>query len=237
MTESTAFLKASLGRLAPWLRPSTDAAVPVAAMVPIRTLAPNHRARILAHLLALDAQDRYLRFGYTASDERVARYVEGLDFEHDEVFGIFNRDLELVAVAHLAYSTNAAAASCAEFGVSVLKSARGKGYGRRLFERAAMQARNEGVSLLFIHALSENAPMLRIARKAGATVQRDGSESEAHLKLPAPNLDSRVAQILHEQFAEADYTLKKQARHFWGLIGFMQEVRAGVRGARQRSAP
>lgn len=236
MTESTAFLKASLSWLAPWLRPSTNAAVPVAAMVPIRTLAPNHRPRILAHLLALEEHDRYLRFGYAANDEQIVRYVDGLDFERDEVFGIFNRDLELVAMAHLAYSTNAAAASCAEFGVSVLKAARGKGYGGRLFERAAMHARNEGVSMLFIHALSENSAMLRIARKAGAAVQRDGSESEAHLKLPAPDFDSRVAQILHEQFAEADYKLKKQAKHFWGLIGFMQEVRAGVRDARERSA-
>ncbi|ROR16335.1 acetyltransferase (GNAT) family protein [Comamonas sp. BIGb0124] len=236
MTESTAFLKATLHMLAPWMRAPGEASVPVAAMVPIRTLAPNHRSRILAHLLALDEHDRYLRFGYTATDEQVERYVTGLNFERDEVFGIFNRSLELVAMAHLAYSTHAATASCAEFGVSVLKSARGRGYGGRLFERAAMHARNEGVNMLFIHALSENSAMLRIARKAGATVQRDGSESEAHLQLAAPNLDSRLAQILHEQYAEADYKLKKQARHFWDLLGLMQDVRTGVRDARQRSA-
>ena len=118
----------------------------------------------------------------------------------------------------------------------MLKSARGRGYGGRLFERAAMHARNEGVNMLFIHALSENSAMLRIARKAGATVQRDGSESEAHLQLAAPNLDSRLAQILHEQYAEADYKLKKQARHFWDLLGLMQDVRTSVRDARQRSA-
>lgn len=234
MTESTAFLKATLKWLAPWTQPSGEAAVP-SAMVPIRTLAPNHRSRILAHLLALDDQDRYLRFGYAATDAQIGRYVDGLDFERDEVFGIFNRNLELIAMAHLAYSGHAAAASCAEFGVSVLKTARGRGYGGRLFERAAMHARNEGVNLLFIHALSENSAMLRIARKAGATVQRDGSESEAHLKLAAPTFDSRMAQILHEQFAEADYKLKKQAKHFWSLIGLMQEVRSGVREARERS--
>ena len=32
----------------------------------------------------------------------------------------------------------------AEFGVSVLKAARGRGYGARLFDRAVMHARNEG---------------------------------------------------------------------------------------------
>ena len=41
--------------------------------------------------------DRYLRFGYPASDEQIDRYVETIDFAHDEVFGVFNRRLELVA--------------------------------------------------------------------------------------------------------------------------------------------
>ena len=31
------------------------------------------------------------------------RYVDGLDFELDEVFGVFNRRLEIVALAHLAF--------------------------------------------------------------------------------------------------------------------------------------
>src|SRR5690606_41450243 len=54
----------------------------------------------------------------------------------------------------------------------------------RLFERAAVHARNEGVSQLFIHALSENTAMLKIARNAGAVLERAGSETEAHLRLP-----------------------------------------------------
>jgi hypothetical protein len=32
-------------------------------MVPIRSIGPRHGERIAAHLLALDAPDRYLRFG------------------------------------------------------------------------------------------------------------------------------------------------------------------------------
>jgi GNAT superfamily N-acetyltransferase len=231
MSESRSFLMALLRRLLPGLGRGTAAAV-----VPIRSLRPKHRPRILAHLLALDAHDRYLRFGYSASDAQIAQYVDALDFEQGEVFGIFNRRLNLVALAHLAYSRNAAAAACAEFGVSVNKSRRGLGLGGRLFDCAAMHARNEGVGLLFIHALSQNSAMLRIARKAGATVEREGSESQAYLKLAAPDLDSRLSQALHEQFAVADYQLKLQARYFWGLIELMHEVRAGVRDARHRSA-
>ena len=206
-------------------------------MVPIRSLGPSHRERIAGHLLALQEHDRYLRFGYAASDEQVRRYVDGLDFDRDDIFGIYNRRLELIAMAHLAFSVDPSCASCSEFGVSVLSHARGRGYGARLFDRAIMHARNEGVTMMFIHALSENTAMLKIARNAGAVVERDGSESEAYLKLPAATLDSRVSEMVEDQFAEVDYRLKVQAKHFWDLLSGVQEVRRGVREARQKSSP
>jgi GNAT superfamily N-acetyltransferase len=206
-----------------------------AVIVPIRSLGPGHRDRIATHLLALEPDDRYLRFGYTASDEQVLRYVERLDFERDDIFGIYNRKLELIAMAHLALGTGAQAGACAEFGVSVLAKARGRGYGTRLFERAAMHARNEGVELLFIQALSENTAMLKIARNAGATLERLGSETEAYLRLPPATLDSRLSEMALEQIAQTDYRLKLQARSFWNFLAGVQEVRQGVRDARHRS--
>ncbi|WP_137895272.1 GNAT family N-acetyltransferase [Ramlibacter sp. 2FC] len=214
-----------------WFRPQGTAP----AIVPIRAIGPRHRERIARHLLALDAQDRYLRFGYPATDEHIRRYCEGLNFERDEIFGIYNRRLELIAMAHLAFSLDPQFASCAEFGVSVLRKARGRGYGTRLFERAVVHARNEGVHMLFIHALSENTAMLKIARHAGATVERDGSESEAYLKLPAATLDTRVTELVEERLAELDYRLKAQAKQFRDFLAGVQEVRQGVRDARHKS--
>ena len=204
--------------------------------VPIRSLGLSHRSRIAAHLLELDEHDRYFRFGYTATDEQVQRYVTGLDFERDEIFGVYNRKLDLIAMAHLAYSEDPAHRLCAEFGVSVLKKARGHGYGTRLFDRAVMHARNEGVEMLFIHALSENTAMLKIARNSGATLERSGSETDAHLRLPPATLDSRVSEILAEQLAQSDYRLKVQAKNFWDFLTGVQEVRQGVREARHKSA-
>ncbi|MES2978685.1 MAG: GNAT family N-acetyltransferase [Pseudomonadota bacterium] len=202
--------------------------------IPIRSLGPNHAAEVLRHLLALDGQDRYLRFGYAAQDEQIRRYVEGIHFDRDELFGIYNRHLDLIAVAHLAFSVDPNLRSCAEFGVSVLAHARGRGYGSLLFTRAVVHARNEGVSLMFIHALSENAAMLSIARKAGATIERDGGESEAYLKLPPADLDSRVTELVDEHLAQTDYGLKVQARNFRSLLSLLQEVRQGVRDSRDR---
>jgi len=200
--------------------------------VPIRSLSPRHKPRVVRHLQALPAADRYLRFGYAATDEQIERYVQGLNFERDEIFGVFNRRLELVAMAHLAYSVDPKWATCAEFGVSVSPHQRGKGLGAKLFAHAVMHARNQGVNLLFIHALSENVAMLKIARHAGAVVQRDGSESEAYLSMPQATLDSQLNGLMQEQMAEVDYHLKMQAHQFRQWLDTVQEIRRGVRDAR-----
>ena len=195
----------------------------------IRKLSVRHRERIARHLLALDERDRYLRFGYAATDEQIRNYVKGLDFERDVLFGIYNWRFELVAMAHLAHSVDRSLTACAEFGVSVLKSARGHGYGNKLFARAVIHARNEGVKLMFIHALSENKIMLGIARKAGAKVEYEGPEAEAYLRLPSPTFETQMVELIEEQFAQADYQLKYQARKFRKLLSDLQAIRRGGR--------
>ena len=218
-TSSSWLPKAALQRLASW--------------VPIRSLERRHRRRIAAHLLVLTAQDRYLRFGYMASDEQISAYAMSLDFERDEVLGIFNRKLDLVAMAHLAYAPMHGAPSgaapkrpMAEFGVSVLMRARGRGFGARLFEHATLHARNRGIDTMFIHALSENVPMLKIARNAGATVERDGSESEAWLRLPPDSVSSHVGEAIERHMAELDFQLKRHARVLGEFIDGVAEVKS-----------
>ena len=222
MFPSKDWLKASWYASKDMLRPVMDEAPAlgdarttkeVPTMVPIRALGPSYRERIAQHLLRLEPADRYLRFGYAANDEQVRRYAEQLDFDRDEIFGIYNRRLELIAMAHLAFSEDPAHKQCAEFGVSVLKQARGRGFGARLFERAVMHARN-----------------------AGATVRRDGTESEAYLQIPPASFDTRMAEMVEQQFAEVDYQLKKQAMQFWDFLASVQEVRSGVRNARHQTA-
>jgi GNAT superfamily N-acetyltransferase len=187
-------------------------------VVPIRSLGENHRGRICAHLKALNAHDRYYRFGFPATDAQIERYTDALNFERDEIFGIYNRRLELIATAHLAYSSEDRANAASEFGVSVLAPARGRGFGKRLFERAMMHARNEGVQTMFLHVLSENTIMLSIARKAGAKVVRDGSESEAHLQLPPSTMNSQITEMVEEHLAQANYQIKVQAHQFRGWL-------------------
>lgn len=181
-------------------------------MVPIRSLGVNHRSRIAEHLKSLNPHDRYFRFGFPANDEQIDNYVEHIDFDRDEVFGIYNRHLQLIAMAHLAYAGSVSKRTSAEFGVSVREHVRGRGYGARLFDRAMMHARNQGVRSMYVHVLSENAAMLRIARNAGAKVERDGAESEGRLQLPPATLDTHVTELLEEQLAQANYQIKVQGQ-------------------------
>jgi GNAT superfamily N-acetyltransferase len=201
----------------------------LSSWVPIRSLAHRHRQRIARHLLGLDDRDRYLRFGYPASDEHIGRYVTSIDFDRDEVLGVFNRRLNLVAMAHLAYAPMpqwSDKPAMAEFGVSVLCPARGRGFGARLFERAALHARNRNIETLFIHALSENGAMLKIARNAGATVERSGSESEAWLRLAPDTVSSHVGEAIERHMAEMDFQFKRHARMFDDFIDGVAEVKS-----------
>jgi GNAT superfamily N-acetyltransferase len=204
--------------------------------IPVSILSVKHRLKISAHLKSLDPHDRYLRFGYPATDEQIDLYVEKLNFGRDDIYGVFNRRLEIVAMAHLAFSVDPQWTTCAEFGVSVDQKMRGRGLGARLFERAVVHARNEGVALLFIHALSENTPMLKIARKAGARVERDGSESDAYLTLPVANIDSQVNEMIEEGMADLDFQIKARAKQFSQVLQTLQEVRKGVRESRHKSS-
>lgn len=204
---------------------------PPAPWIPIRSLSVRHKPRILAHLIALAEEDRYLRFGFPATDAQIERYVDSLDFTFDQVFGIFNRRLVLVALAHLAFPRPGQPRSAgAEFGGSVASHLRGQGYGKRLFEQAMLHARNRGIDTLYIHALSENTAMLRIARRAGAKVERFGSESDAHLRLPPDTLASRMEQLVDASAGEIDYRIKHGARQMDGLVSNLSELTAGLVG-------
>ena len=97
------------------------------ALVPIVPLSAEHLPSILQHLKDLSEHDRHLRFGYTATDEHINRYVQSLNFERDEIYGIFNTDLEIIAMAHLALIKQDGHASSSEFGVSESSHARGRG--------------------------------------------------------------------------------------------------------------
>ncbi|CAG4910523.1 GNAT family N-acetyltransferase [Paraburkholderia saeva] len=187
----------------------------IAARAPalVRELNVIDRERLLAHFLALDADDRLLRFGQIVPDHVIENYVRTIDFKRDTVFGVFDAKLQLTGVGHLAYLPAEGDKRTAEFGVSVLESARGEGIGTKLFERAAIRSRNTHVTMLYMHCLSRNSTMMHIARKSGMKIEYAYGEADAYLTLKPADQSSIIAEMLQEQAAVFDYALKRQARN------------------------
>jgi len=173
--------------------------------LPVRNLHDRHRPRVLRHLLSLAPEDRQLRFGHVASDSQIARYVQTMDFSRDHVLGVFNRRLQIVALAHLAMRSDQLEG---EFGVSVLATNRGRGMGQKLFQHAVVHARNKGAASLCIHLDRNNRAMLAIVQKAGAKLDTSGSEVEARLALEKATWGTQVEEMMESQAAEVDFRLK-----------------------------
>ena len=179
----------------------------------VRELTVLDREKLLAHFLALDADDRLLRFGQIVPDHVIENYVRTIDFKRDTVFGVFDTRLQLTGVGHLAYLPAEGDRRTAEFGVSVLESARGEGIGTKLFERAAIRSRNTHVTMLYMHCLSRNSTMMHIARKSGMKIEYAYGEADAYLTLKPADQSSIITEMLQEQAAVFDYALKRQARN------------------------
>jgi GNAT superfamily N-acetyltransferase len=184
----------------------------------VRELTAVDRESLLAHFLALDEDDRLLRFGQIVPDHVIENYVRAIDFTRDTVFGVFDDQLKLTGVGHLAYLPAEGDKRTAEFGVSVLESVRGQGIGSRLFERAAIRSRNTHVGTLYMHCLSRNSTMMHIAKKAGMKIEYAYGEADAYLTLPPADQTSIITEMLQEQAAVFDYALKRQARRTSRLL-------------------
>jgi len=171
--------------------------------VAIQRLNESIRATLVAHFLALPMKDRSLRFGASLPPKVIAAYVDGIDFDHDAVFGVQDDRLELVGVAHVAFEDD-----LAEVGLSVLPAYRGRGLGRALFERAMAHARNRRIPMLFMHYLWENAPIMRIAQRFRMAIVARAGEADAHLRLPRASLVSIIGEFVTDTLARCDLMLK-----------------------------
>ncbi len=63
-----------------------------------------------------------------------------------------------------------------------------------------------------MHFLTSSQSMMHIAKKAGMEVHHDRGEADAYLKLPPGNPASTSQEVVEEQVASLDYTLKLEAR-------------------------
>ena len=149
--------------------------IPIA---PPRRLAETDRAWVEAHLLALDANDRYGRFATPLSDAGIAAYVTRIDFVSDLCFGIVETDGSLSGFIHLAVC-----GIVAELGASVATPLRQQGRARRLFAAALAAARQRG--LQEIHLATGHPVARRICSELGHVIVDGHSYPRARVLVPA----------------------------------------------------
>jgi GNAT superfamily N-acetyltransferase len=175
------------------------------------------RAALERHFLGLDASDRRLRFGAPQSDCAIRAYVARINFVRDAVFGVWDANLQLLGVAHLARTGNHA-----ELGLSVLSAHRRSGLGGALLARACMRARNWRRRALFMYCLSENQSMMHLARKQGVAIVAVAGEAHAWLKLPPADATSYFDDVSSEALARFDLALKAQLGYARRLLPFQR---------------
>jgi GNAT superfamily N-acetyltransferase len=181
--------------------------------IAVQRLGSSSRSAYLQHLVALDAEDRRLRFGIPQSPAAIAAYVERIDFDSDILFGAHGDALVLHGVAHLAFSIG-----FAELGISVLPQMRRAGIGAALMRRAAEYARNRSIGRLYVHCLAENVAMIRLARRTGMQVVVECGDADAHIALPSPTPMSIASECIAEHVALLDYVLRMNIET-WRRVG------------------
>ena len=178
-------------------------------------LRESDRAALEAHFLALDGEDRRLRFGTSIRDEALQGYVARIDFKRDGIFAVQDDDFNLLAVVHVAFSGESA-----ELGLSVLPGRRGMGLGNAMLSRAVIHLRNRGANEVFVHCLSENGAMMHLARKHGMRVIPAGAETEARLALDPPTPQSHYLEWMQDNQAKAVQAVRHNMRFSRAMLGF-----------------
>ena len=150
----------------------------------VSRLSESARPTLARHFLALPMRDRGLRFGVALAPTVIAAYVDQIDLDRDAVLGVHDSRNLLVGVAHVAVENEQA-----ELALSVLPMYRRRGIGSALFKRALGHARGRGLTKFFMHFLSGNAPIMRIAQKFGMDIVAEGRNADAHLNLRSTRME------------------------------------------------
>jgi len=164
---------------------------------------PRDRFALETHFAALGSEDLCNRFGHSIKPEAVTKYLDQLSTASIPSYGIFDPDRRLIAVSQLAQSADEL-----EVGLSVLPTYRRKGLALALLNRCARYARTRGLKSLIIHCLTDNLPMLSLARRIGMTIEISNGETDGHLTLRAATALDFWGEIADDQESLANSIAK-----------------------------
>lgn len=173
----------------------------------VTSLDDKDRPEILAHLLRLSAEDRYLRFFGGLNDDVLRTYVsKHLDLEAGRGFGVVSvPDRKLIGFAHVSAREYSGSKVKAELGISIDAEARGKGLAKRLIDRSLVYCKAHGINTLFMSCLRENQAMQHIAASAGLKLLINADEAFAELEFGDHEKQINMShEIAYEQISIFD---------------------------------
>jgi GNAT superfamily N-acetyltransferase len=171
--------------------------------------------RYRLHLLALDAESRYLRFGHHIPDETINTLCNTFEenFQRHRVFVIEDDNLDVVGAGHIGLEGRSV-----ELAFSVLKSHQGKGMGYSLMSRVVEWCQNRGIKAGCMVCLKHNAAIKKLAARHGILVS-EGGETLADIQIPDANAVSLIHEAVGNNIARLDH-LGKIQRRFAKMISF-----------------
>ncbi len=165
------------------------------------------------HLLRLDNDGRYSRFGTVMSEDVLADHANACFGADTLVFGyFFEGTIRGAAELHVLDPGARVYMREGEAAFSVEKAWRHGGLGTALVERLILAARNRGLRMLVISCLPQNFAMQHLARKFGATLKCETDEVMGKITVQLPTPQTILAEFVEEScdFASALFDLQKR---------------------------
>jgi len=171
-------------------------------------LTPPEFDRYRTHLLALDKDSRYLRFGHHVQDEMINTLCDRFKSNPKEhkLFVIENEELEVIAAGHISLEGGEL-----ELAFSVLKQYQGRGMGSSLMARTVEWCQNRGIKGGCMVCLSNNLAIKKLAAKHGILVN-DHGETLADIKIPDATPVSVIHEVVESNMSKIDHLGKLQRR-------------------------
>ncbi len=179
----------------------------------VRRLYKPDLAAFTEHLVRLDAETRYNRFGLQVSDEYLKNYAELCFKPASLVYGYFEDGvIRGAAELRVFASKDRPQQRDAEAAFSVEGPWRRRGIGTELMGHVVLAARNRGVTTFTIFCLRHNQAMLRLAKKFEADLEFEHNDVTGHLIARPPSAMSYFREFVDNSLDLGAAVLDYQGR-------------------------
>lgn len=174
---------------------------------------PAEYSRYRKHLLQLDDESKFLRFGHHIREETINQLCD--KFEADPknhiIFVIEDNDLNVVGAGHVSLENNGL-----ELAFSVHREYQNRGMGSSLMKRCVEWCQNRGIKGGCMVCLSHNTAIKKLASKHGILIN-EGGETLADIKIPEMSASSVYNELMDSSLSKVDH-LGKLQRKFAKMI-------------------